>query len=134
MGAIEDARNRLLESDLVQHPVSRTRSAWDIIDECLAPLAAELEAMDAECARRGEVMTRQAAELDAAREAVEGWQILHRLSDVQIERWGMSSRPVTICAYLTDDSGRSRVFHGNDLLAALRAAEAAKTEQEKRDD
>jgi hypothetical protein len=44
MKAIEDAKSRLMASDLVQNPLTRTRNAHDIIDECLAPLAAELAA------------------------------------------------------------------------------------------
>jgi hypothetical protein len=50
MKTIEEVKSRLMASDLVEHPLNRTRPAQDIIDECIAPLVAELaaarEAMD----------------------------------------------------------------------------------------
>jgi hypothetical protein len=123
MGAIENARRELWD----WHRFDSFKDKKDL-DRILAPLAAELEAMDAECARRGEVMTRWSVELEAAREAVEC-----------VELVGELPRPcniiITDIAFhiLTCGLDYENAYHGDTLLAALRAADAAKTEQEKRD-
>jgi hypothetical protein len=110
MKAIEDAKSRLMASDLVQNPLTRTRNAHDIIDKCLAPLAAELE---------------------AAREAVEIVALIESICP----RGCLAGIGIAIgdngCAIVVRNTGDS--YHEPTLLAALRAADAAKAKQEASD-
>ena len=67
--------------------------------------------------------------IDAACEAVEGWRLLCRILSmptfVGILRWSADDAPGW-CIQL-----HGRDHYGDTLLAALRAADAAKTKQEK---